>query len=133
MAGYGQHGKLCYRRYGNEELSPELLQEAQAIVAEAQKAGFDVPREGYRGYMENLRSEVQWLAQALAPKAPAKVPTPLDWSASPRITACPLAAASASWRTGLAPGACWRPDRSATRIAAGSQLSNSTASKPRWR
>ena len=130
---YGRYGKLCYRRYGNEELSPELLQEAQAIVAEAQKAGFDVPREGYRGYMENLRSEVQWLAQALAPKAPAKVPTPLDWSASPRITACPLAAASASWRTGLAPGACWRPDRSATRIAAGSQLSNSTASKPRWR
>jgi hypothetical protein len=68
---YGRYGKLCYRRHKNEELSPKLLQEAQAIVADAHKAGFE-PRE-YDYYMGQLRQEADSLARALAPKAPAKV------------------------------------------------------------
>jgi hypothetical protein len=45
------------------------LQEAQAIVAEAQKVGFD--RRKYDYYMPQLRNEVAWLSREQVPRAPA--------------------------------------------------------------
>jgi hypothetical protein len=65
---YGRYGKFCYRRYNKREKSPELLQEAQAIVAEAQRAGFDLRQ--YEYYMNQLRVEVERLSRDLASKTP---------------------------------------------------------------
>jgi len=82
---YGRYGKLCLRRYGKRETSPELLQEAQAIVAEAQEAGFN-PRE-YDYFMTQLRDEAGRLARELAPKPPATAHGPRR--TSPRTPASP--------------------------------------------
>ena len=68
---YGRYGKLCYRRYGKRESSLELLQEAQAIVTEAQKVGFDPAQYDY--YMTQLRDEVTLLSRNLDRKTPASV------------------------------------------------------------
>lgn len=68
---YGRYGKLCYRRYGKKENSPELLQEAQAIVAKARTVGFDLRRYDY--YMTQLRDEASRLARELSPPT---APTP---------------------------------------------------------
>lgn len=82
---YGRYGKLCLRRHGKRETSPELLQEAQAIVAEAQKAGFDTFEYDY--FMTQLRDEAGRLARELAPKPPATAHGP--HRAPPRTPASP--------------------------------------------
>ena len=66
---YGRYGKFCYRCYGKNEKSPELLQEAKDIVAEAEKAGFDLRQHDY--FMGQLWSAATCLSQGLEPKAPA--------------------------------------------------------------
>jgi hypothetical protein len=66
---YGRYGKLCYRIYGKQETSMELLREAMAIVEEAQKAGFNPDHYGY--YMGQLRDEARRLARELVREAPA--------------------------------------------------------------
>ena len=64
---YGRYGRFCCRRYGKQEKSPELLQEAGAIVTDAQKVGFNLREYDY--YMGQLRDEVAWLSRDLDPKS----------------------------------------------------------------
>jgi hypothetical protein len=78
---YGRYGTLCLRRYGKQETSQELLQEARSIVADAQKAGFG-PRQ-YDYFMGQLRDQAAWLARDLAPTDPATMTPSLRPAALP--------------------------------------------------